>query len=235
MKKELIFLRFTVYYAVFLAAYGCFPIGTPLYIRQSISGYEDMATNIRDLINIDGYFVHAEPEQTDSSYTYFMFFEDGMVNMRVHDYNVFPLSNTTENIPQYIHQILSDENGKQAKWFYNSLGWGRYTITNDTIKINYHSGWGYPNCYAFEMWFKVIDRNHIVDIYFASITKTTPQTIDAQKQKYIYDDAIPSRFVPLEKTPYPDSWIKKKKWFWRNEQDWKAYMEKIEQKKIKKR
>jgi hypothetical protein len=224
-------------YTIFLFAISCISLKTPLYIQQRISDYDGVKTNIKDLINIDGYFIHGEPEidTNDSSYIYFMFFEDGIVNMRVCDYNVFPYSDKPQNISQYINQVISNENGKQSKLFYNSLGWGRYTISDDTIKINYHSGWGYPNCYAFEIWFKVIDRNHIVDIYFDRITDKTSQITDTQKKENLYEDAIPSRFVFLEKIPNSNSWLKKEKWFWRNESDWKNYMEMIEQKKIKKR
>lgn len=203
---------------------------TPAYVRQGVGNYNEAKTNIRDIINIDGYFVHAEPEDVDSSYTYFMFFEDGMVNMRVHDYSVFAPSNKDEDIVQYIRQVVSDENAKKSKMFYNSLGWGKYTITNDTIKINYHSGWGYPNCYAFEMWFKVIDRTHIVDIYFSRITADTPNMTEYQKNQEVYKETIPSRFIPLKNLPSSDCWLKKKKWFWKNESDWENYMEKIKKK-----
>jgi hypothetical protein len=213
--------------------YGCIPLKTPSHVRQTVGGYDGAKTTITDLININGYFVHAEPKNTknDSSYTYFMFFEDGMVNMRVHDYDAFPNPNKEENISQYIHQVITESDGKQAKSFYNSLGWGRYIITDDTIKSYYHSGWGYPDCYAFEIWFKVLDRNHISDIYFARIMESTLQMTDIQKKENVYENAIPSSFVPLEGIPPTNSWIKGEKWFWSNEENWKDYMESLEKDK----
>jgi hypothetical protein len=38
-------------------------------------------------------------------------------------------------------------------------------------------------------------------------------------------------FMPADSLPSSDCWLKEEKWIWRNEQDWKNYMEKIKQMK----
>jgi hypothetical protein len=219
-----IFISLVVTCTLSLTFNSCVPLSiTPTYVRQNVGNFDVTKTNLKDIINIDGYYVHAELEDKDSSFTYFMFFEDGMVNMRVHDYNVFP-SGKDENISQFINQVVSNEQGKQAQMFYNSLGWGKYIIADDTIKVNYHSGWGYPDCYAFEIWFKVIDRTHLTDIYFSRITAKTPLMTEYQKKEDIYENDSPSRFIPLEKMPSSDCWLKKEKWFWHSEDKYNEYM-----------
>ena len=41
-------------------------------------------------------------------------------------------------------------------------------------------------------------------------------------------------FTPADSLPSSDCWLKEEKWIWRNEQDWKDYMERIKEKKKKK-
>jgi hypothetical protein len=44
-------------------------------------------------------------------------------------------------------------------------------------------------------------------------------------------NSVPLYFSPADSLPSSDCWLKEEKWIWRHESDWKAYMEKIKQKK----
>ncbi|MCL1942101.1 MAG: hypothetical protein FWF54_00925, partial [Candidatus Azobacteroides sp.] len=51
---------------------------------------------------------------------------------------------------------------------------------------------------------------------------------EISKKNYVYE------FIPADSLPSSDCWLKEEKWIWRNEFDWKDYMERIKQEKKKK-
>ncbi len=113
-------------------------------------------------------------------------------------------------------------------YFYKKSSWGNYRIAGDTIKVQYlyvplflslNDSWsGVENCFriskkntleSLPMMSKALDRYY----------KDTPEAKENRKnaKKEIYT------FVPVERIPPPNCWLKKKKWFWCNKEDWKEY------------
>lgn len=95
--------------------------------------------------------------------------------------------------------------------------WGLYEWKDSIIRMQLIS---YPNPPAqynsYIVRYKVIDRHTI--------------------QKILFDEVIRTyRFMPMEQLPSSDCWLKSQKWFWCNESERKAYIDKIKKKKKEKK
>jgi len=171
---------------------------------------EGKNTNIRDLIDIDGYYTGNRNDNSGG----FMFFDDGtFITFR------FKESATTDSIQK-----------NMTKWLYNWVNknglfqWGTYdgtyriegdTIIVRTIFISYALLRGWEST---EYRFKVIDRKTINNFYCLY----SPDKANSEKRvDYNY------MFVPCDSLPTADMPLKEYKWIWRNEQDWKNYMQKM--------
>ncbi|MDP4291183.1 MAG: hypothetical protein Q8908_08890 [Bacteroidota bacterium] len=186
--------------------------------------YDGKKTGIESKLNINGYFVSAEPfdrymignfkkHEIDTFYNYTMFFEDGIFVDNFQDENLIRKLKGQSNIQQYIKEIIEDKGSKSSSLFYESGRWGRYIINGDTIKGQYiaHYGYLWP---AFEIWYKIIDRNTFIEFNWKSIdkmSKTDLQNEEAYKREKKY---YPSKFIPLPAKPSSDCWLKKEDWFW---------------------
>jgi len=79
--------------------------------------------------------------------------------------------------------------------------------------------------------YKVIDRKTVQRIFYRGLLKIN-DSYYTDNSPWIYDEVM--HFTPANSLPSSDNWLKEEKWIWRNESDWKDYMQRIEQKKIKK-
>jgi len=52
---------------------------------------------------------------------------------------------------------------------------------------------------------------------------------DYYKIKSAWLNLNPVHLTPLDVLPPSDNWLKENKWIWRNESDWKAYMQHVGQ------
>ena len=123
---------------------------------------------------------------------------------------------------------LRSINKPSTSGFYKHAHWGRCTISGDTIKTKWAAIYpplnGPP--YAFERWYIVIDRNTIKEIFSKPLHATTPREMAYYLETYTYKECQPATFVPMDTLPNSDyCWLKKEKWFWRNEEDWKTHIE----------
>ncbi len=221
MKK----LRFT--FLILLGLISCLTM--PKYIKNRFSNcYNGEYTRIDSLINIEGiysmasvnsYFIYNKQSKRvlriDTNYVYFIFWPDGMFLFNLLN------SNLTEN--QNNLQDINRING----FLYRNFYWGSYKIQNDTIIAQYFNN-PYPYIgkkhYAYEIQFKVVDRNTLSRIIARPLFRTDNEAYyEAQKNK-IYMDA---KFYHLHQLPYSDGWIKKRRWFWCDKLEWKAYKDSI--------
>jgi len=190
-------------------------------IEKSTIKLEGKNTNIRDLIEIDGYYRPISNLSPNTNPGSIMFFEDGTY-VPFQFNNGVSNSEIQKNMSKY---IIGWMKGKQFHW---SGDRGVYSIQNDTIIVytynepNFNLGLS-----IFEIRFKIIDRKTIQLIYSRFLLKSD----NDEGRWYKGDD--PMHFMPADSLPSSDSysWLKKQKWIWRNESDWKNYMEKIKQKK----
>jgi hypothetical protein len=237
MKKLVLFI------CISILCNSCIPIGfyvhnvRPSYIKKGITCYDGKDPNIDSLINISGcyheiiiskrkdyYFDKIYETPIDTSWTNIMFFKDGICVAN------FPNFGDKNDLSLYFKELGNSLVIKTS--FYKIAYWGKYIISNDTIIVQCvqrpFSSDGAPSWYAYEYWYKIIDKNTIQRIYEKPI---------CNKSEFNYKNSIlknmtylPAKFIPIDVLPTSDNWVKKKKWFWCNKEDWKAYMEKIKQK-----
>jgi len=123
--------------------------------------------------------------------------------------------------------IYKWKNGKGIQWGNN---WGVYDIQNDTIIVHSYSKSGFLKAWELtEDRYKIIDRNSIKRIFFKVRTED-----EYYKSNSPWINVSPIHFNPADSIPSSDNWLKENKWIWRNESDWKAYMDRIKIEKKKK-
>lgn len=202
MKRYLIILL-----AIF-SLYSCGACKNKKDIIAYCNKLEGKSTNIRNLIDIDGY------------YPGIMFFEDGSFVSEVHFQESATTNLIQKDMTKWLHSWI-DDNGLM-QW---SGYWGAYRIEGDTIITtmvnpgNFWRGWEFR-----EKRYKVIHRTTI-QCFYSSIS---PKGLDGRDGNAIF------KFLPCDSIPLENNPLKRHKWFWKNESDWKNYMQMIKQKKAKK-
>ena len=197
-------------------------------ISKSTIKLEGRNTNIRDLIEINGYYQRMD---STGSASYRMFFEDGTYVALFWFKEGVTEDMKRENLSQ---AIVSWKQKGQVRW---GIRWGVYKIEKDTIigqffQVGTFLGGGWWKCE--EQKYEIIDKRTLKLVYSKSLFKDDERydmnkyPYEISKKNYVYE------FVPADSLPSSDCWLKEKKWIWRNESDWKDYMEKIKQEKKKK-
>ena len=208
MKKQLI---------LFVLLFCCFSCASQKkeIITKSTIKLEGRNTNIRDLIEIDGYY-HPIPNYLQYNSNR-MFFEDGTwvnfhIKMDLSDDEI------NANMSKSVKSWIKDN---QIRW---GTYWGVYTIQSDTIIVYYYDkgsfwkGWSLD-----EIRYKIIDRTTIQVIYSKSLLKRD-ETYYRDMNVNPWTNGSYLFFTPADSLPSSDNWLKEEKWIWRNEQDWKEYM-----------
>ena len=201
-------------------------------IKKSTIKLEGKNTNIRDLLEIDGYYPlpidSGSLDRYEPIFGNIMFFEDGTYVRFFFERGVpydkrgVPYDKTKKNMSKYI-----DGKMKGGQFHWRDADWGVYSIQNETIVI--YSYMKLPlYLYLDEKRYKIIDRKTIQFIFYRNLLAT-----DHNEGRW--EKGEPLHFMPADSLPSSDSysWLKKQKWIWRNESDWKEYMEKIQPKKKK--
>ena len=188
-------------------------------ISKSIIKLEDKNTNIRNLLDIDGYYT-STPDQKNLGNT--MFFEDG-----TWVYFHFKRDATDSEIKNNLSKSIDIWSENDNRWGTN---WGVYTIKNDTIILNqYDKGSFFGNSWSLsESRCKIIDRQTIKNIYSKSLMKLHESYYENNSP---WLNGAESHFIATDSLPSSDCWLKEEKWIWRNESDWREYMDKIKLKK----
>lgn len=215
MKKQL------ALYILLFCCISCISQKKEVIAKSSIK-LEGKNTNIRNLLDINGYYA-LTPDQKNLGNI--MFFEDGSWV-----YFHFERDATDSDIKNNLSKSIDSWcDNKLIRWGNN---WGVYTIKNDTVILhNYDKGSLWGNSWSLsESRCKIIDRRTIKNIYSKSLMKLHESSY---KENSPWLDGVSSHFIPADSLPSPDCWLKEEKWIWRNESDWKDYMKKIEQIKKK--
>lgn len=208
---------------VILTAFGLYSCKFPVPHRltRELDCYTKNNTGLDTLINIHGFYTkmvinenegilgmrHGKFQKLgiDTSYFNFVFFNDGIF--------VGDISAPGRSISNYLDQMFNGEKTFNDRAFYQ----GSYSIQGDTIKVQYISP-GYSNVWnGYEIWYRIVDKNTIVDFYRKYLgLSASDRTKEAYKPRY-YDNANPSRFVFVKNMPESSSWLKKEKWFYCNQ------------------
>ena len=187
-------------------------------------------TNITDVIEIDGYYVEGGRGAEILAYdARLMFFEDGTYASNFSFKRGLAIENVVENMSGSIRRDTYEY--PRGRW---SLYMGVYRIEGDMIighlymppfnNVFYYLG---PDWSIYEERYKIVNRTTIKRVYFRGLLKTA-ETHYRDLGKSPWVDDPPHIFVPAKNLP-SDNWLKEEPWIWRNESDWKAYMERMNQ------
>ena len=168
--------------------------------------FDNKSNKTNGLFNINGYY---KLEKNNKNTVYFMFFEDG----------------------SYVNQVFFDEKNNIIG---PSVDRGIYKLFGDTIKVQImFKGVGLTGSSFSEKWYKIIDKNTLKIIYGAQDQVTddffAKYYLDEYDIKKYYNSY--AKFIPLDSIPHFDNVLKKDKFFWEDEKDWKEYMESLKLKK----
>ena len=217
---------------------GCVYLIPYRSIKKGFDCYEGKSTNLHSLINIQGYYYYNDVEKygnkTFEQQNVIIFFEDGTWCFTVGDYRWLTGENGKKSINTFFKKVVDEPNSKCAKYFYGIRNWwGIYTIREDTIIAQETSNTSTftPVFDSFVKMFKIVDCNTLIELYFSSIGDNFPTMVISEKNENSFEKNKKYHFIPTDTLPSSNNlWLKKKKWFWCNEEDWKDYMKKIKQK-----
>lgn len=178
---------------------SCRCLITPSYLKDYFDYcYDGTYTGIDTLINIEGYYSHRH-----SDFPRLIFYKDGTCISGF-------MGVWGKTVQEQFEEMANDP--KKMKAFHRNSNWGCYVISGDTIKMRTVDR---PGCGSTDgMWrlkverYKIIDKNTLERIY-------PPASIG--------NSWAPTKFYPLTVRPNSDCSLKKKKWFWCNEEQYKKY------------
>lgn len=209
-----------------------FSCNVPRHIKKTYIGcYNDIPTGIDTLLDLSGcysanYLVPFRNEGMGTTYTTVFFYDSGIAVRTEAISSSTPLDDFSERMQREIHQInidpLDNKYFKEGRGMYR---WGLYELKGDTIKAQFINRPYPPEKYSsFLVMYKVIDRHTIQEISNKEALPPKESEPSYRVKPFLYKL---HDFVPIEKMPSSDCWLKDEKWFWCNEEDWKEYQKQI--------
>jgi len=178
--------------------------------------YTGNYTGLDTLINLQGYYLSSSCDPF--YYTMTMFYNSGLA---IH------WTISEDNVSDFAINLFQGKLRNKYAW----LWWGSYVIKDDTIKLqtDMPGSFLYPSgTFILYSDFKILPdrRIQLVSEYLRGDSWHYDQKI------YSTDCNKPSKFFPLEtKADSTKCPLLKKKWFWNNEENRKAYMKETKEKK----
>jgi hypothetical protein len=218
MKKQLALLF------LLLCCFSCASQKKEVVSKSTIK-LEGTKTNIRSLLEIDGYYAWPNCPYNNGD----MFFEDGTwvsfyFRRDKNTDQILPENEKKANMSKSVQTWIVDG---QVRW---GTYWGVYKISGDTLVLyHYDKGHFWKGWALRESRFKIIDKTTILLIYGKELLKTHEQYYKSINFNPWIKNGDKLYFNSADSLPASDCWLKEEKWIWRNEQDWKAYMERIKQ------
>jgi len=226
------FIRVFPGFCVLFVLSGCYSIVAKKEFKAKLKTCytNTKSTNGRVEIDLNGYYLMYEEgnssyrandaplfQKGDSTPIYMFFFKDGIFldNFLHRNLNPEYVQNYFNNIYGTIADTIEEFN--KSSW------WGSYDILGDTVKAQFFYIGHINDWFGREYWFKIIDRQTIKLIFAYPIGISVTKE---QLEEYWFnnDRFSPGRLVPLQKLPSSDCWLKKEKWFWCDENQWREYM-----------
>ena len=174
----------------------------PRHIKNTFIGcYDGTPTGIDTLLDLSGCFhtsslVPFRNERLATNFYVLIFYNDGMV-FRFGGVSSDPFYNVPARIQQKLYEAYPDRlrNGD----------WGLYELKDDIIKVQFIYRPNPPEKYdSYIVRYKVIDKHTIQEMLFNDIKETY-------------------NFMPIEKLPSSECWLKSEKWFWCDEELYKRH------------
>ncbi len=168
--------------------------------------FSENNTNIQSILNIDGYYLINKPYMNSSGYPTVIrldtaemicvFYSDGLFSFHFE--------------PENFKTISVDKNGVYEP---SRLQWGRYLISNDTIKGLFSENPGGMFLSYGQIWFKIINKNTIRVIGYKNGFIDNTDLASYQLEGFYYNNL--GQFIPYNDIPDANkSWLKHQKWFW---------------------
>jgi hypothetical protein len=166
-------------------------------------------------------FKNSDWEVSELSYSAnFIFFKDGIFLFGVTDRDEYRALSGLNDLDLYFQELT--QSTEKTKRFLNSGYWGLYSVSNDTIRTQYinHPSWNMP-WNATELIFVFDDHGKLNSIQTRALGITNTNIIPSRTELIRH----PAEYIPLETLPSSDAWLKREKWFWCDEDEWRTYME----------
>lgn len=212
--------------AVVVLVAGCLPRPVSVSVKKTLSNkYDSKGTGLKNKLNIEGYFqfwrtdmvaYSPETKTQDSSFFFLLFYEDGSFL-----FSSFLKSEMSKRPETFFNEVI--QKGKEHP-FYFTANWGIYRLMGDSIIAeclenatrSLNHPWN-PGEYRF----RIVDRNTLQLINSRNFNDQSAETRQ-ETEKFLRSASLIT-FIPSQ-IPPSYTWIKKDKFFWRNEDDWKEYM-----------
>lgn len=142
-----------------------------------------------------------------------IFYEDGVVI-----FNFFP---------DYFQKTKDKPYG-----FYNrGTQWGSYVISNDTIKALILESPGGMSWEVDEYGFKILNKDTLMRLYHIHRGHDASKRVIHDYTKETDSYISLTHFTPYDSLPNPNlSWIKRRKWFWCDREEYKAWKKSLKSK-----
>ncbi|GEM_PF-2789817 len=224
----------TKYILLLILLSGCLGINTTRKLTRDVKDHftnrlEGVSTSLSDKVDLKGYYRYWVNEEAagnaelsadgDTLFRDIIFYEDGSC-----------ITNLLIKYPFLTYDdYFTDVIAKGKKDLFYKRNWAIYSLSGDTIKVQIlkHAA-NFTPWYNWEEWFLIKDRNTLQVIYLEDPGNTNQQY--QQKLKTKVKRSSPAKFYPLTVVPPPYAWFKTNSFFWRNEDDWRTYLDTINQK-----
>lgn len=222
------------FYFIFccLLLYGCLGTNRTRKLTKKVkttftNKLEGGVTSLSSKIDINGYYRYWNRNEwggyksfSDSKDTFFvdiMFYPDGTFL-----YNL----DKQKNFFSYDEYFSKVNLNGPSDWFYFNRGWGVYSVIDDTIKAQFllHAAHFSP-WWGGQRWFLIKDKSRLRLIFSDGLFDVTER--DREIGEIAVKTASDVIFHPLEAIPPPYAWFKENKFFWKNEADWRNYMNEV--------
>ncbi len=166
--------------------------------------YSKSETGIESIININGYYEISYISINEIRKEAVVFYDDGI-------YLEFPS----------VEMLLDSHSISKKSWGEMNVKCGIYKLLQDTIKVQYvYIGSATSGC---ETIFYKVKRFDSIEKVFYGNCDTPPRMFLKNNQV-----SVSINFIPYFKIPNANQiWLKQKKWFWCNKDEWKAYRDSI--------
>ena len=221
------FIKHLILFPLLPLCASCAISPTKELIAKSTIKLDGNDTNIRDVIEIDGYYVEGGLEvEISTRGGRLIFFEDGTYARNFFFKEGLAIENVMENMSGSLRRDIHRH--KRGQWNYTM---GVYRIEGDMI-IG-HLYWPPNNGFLFagggwalnEERYKIVNRTTVKRVYSRGLLKTDETRYrDLGKSPWRSDP--PHIFIPAKNLP-SDNWLKEEPWIWHNESDWRVYMDRL--------
>jgi len=194
-------------------------INPPLRVIENLACYK-FDSLVSTKLNLNGYYQISGKYDISNSFgclnitndsinTPAVFFDDGTI--------VWGFSESESSVNEYFQKTISDLGQGEIPGFYNWFFWGHYEIQNDSIIaqiINHPSA--QQSWRPFLLYFKIHSKEKI-RLLGAKILDPKYERLIISENAYI------GNFIPTDTVPPPIPWVKKRKWYWCDENEWEQY------------